>query len=219
MITQHSIVQAKNYWRNDLVQIRKLILLSVVVSGLAGAEDNAPLPFEPWVKTARVGDFIVRKFADGSKQRCEVKSIDASYLIVEEKTELKGKETTLERKYKRDESSAHSRELEMKSSGKEKQTINGTKIRTESFDGLIITYSKEWNGEVIAIKLAKYHKVIGEGVPFGGAIRVLQAPDDKVEVKSKPDGGFVRQMNTDETLRVVFEALEWGNKTDEKRKP
>jgi hypothetical protein len=195
------------------------LALSLLLCVAAFAEDSAPLPFEPWVKTARSGDFIVRKYTDGTTQRCEVKSIDASYVVVEEKSELKGKETTVERKYKRDESSAKTREIEMKSSGKDKQTINGTKIRTESFDGYIVLSSREWNGELVAMKLAKYHKVVGEGVPFGGAIRVLQAPDDKVEVKSKPDGGFVRQMNTDETLRVVYEAIEWGNKSDEKKKP
>jgi hypothetical protein len=47
-------------------------------------------------------------------------------------------------------------------------------------------------------------------VPFGGAIRVLQANDDKVELRG--GGGFVRQMNSDETLRVVYEVVEWGNK-------
>jgi len=187
----------------------------VVLGAPAFAEDTAPLPFEPWVKTARTGDFIVRKYADGSTQRCDVKSIDASFVIVEEKTELKGKETTVQKKYKRDESSAHPREMEMKSTDKGKQKINGTKIRTESFDGYIVTYSKEWNGEIVAIKLAKYHKVVGEGVPFGGAIRVLQANDDKMEVPS--GSGFVRQMNTDETLRVVYEVMDWGNTIDAKK--
>jgi hypothetical protein len=195
------------------------LALSLLLCVAAFAEDSTPLPFEPWVKTARSGDFIVRKYTDGTTQRCEVKSIDASYVVVEEKSELKGKETIVERKYKRDESSAKTREIEMKSSGKDKQTINGTKIRTESFDGFIVLSSREWNGELVAMKLAKYHKVVGEGVPFGGAIRVLQAPDDKIEVKGKEGGGFVRQMNTDETLRVVYEAVNWGNKQDSKDKP
>src|SRR5262252_1864282 len=113
----------------------RTLLFILLLCASAAAEDSGPLPFEPWVKTARVGDFVVRKYTDGTTQRCEVKNIDDRYLIVEEKSELKGKETTGEKKFKRKESSGKTREIEMKSTGKDKQTINGTKVRTESFDG------------------------------------------------------------------------------------
>ena len=54
-------------------------------------------------------------------------------------------------------------------------------------------------------------------MPFGGMIRELQAPDDKVPLAVKP-GTFVRLVNTNDTLRVTMEITAWGNTADDKKK-
>ena len=174
-------------------------------------------PYEPWTKTARAGDFVVRKFADGRQVRSEVTTIDADFIHVDETIDAHGQRTELRRKYSRDESSAKTREMGMKSEGVMQQKVNGVNLKCEVFDGQLVTARKEWNGEVLAIKLTHYHKVVAEGVPFGGTIRELQSPDDKVPLAVK-QGAFVRLVNTIDTLKVNMEITAWGNTADEKKK-
>ena len=181
-------------------------------------QQATPLPYEAWTKTARVGDYIVRKFANGPSTRTEVRELDANFVYVDEVSENQGKKTERKRKYVRDENTQKAREVDMKSSGAFKQKVNGVKLNCEGFDGYIVTALKEWNGTTTAMKLARYHKVVAEGVPFGGVIRELQAPDDKIDVAAKPGGGFVKLLNTNETLQVVMEATAWGNSVDERKK-
>jgi hypothetical protein len=181
-------------------------------------QQATPLPYEPWTKTARVGDYIVRKLATGPVTRTEVREIDADYVYVDEVSDVQGRKTERKRKYLRNENTLKMREVEMKSSGTFKQKVNGQKLNCEAFDGYIVTVLKEWNGTTTAMKLAKYHKVVAEGVPFGGVIRELQAPDDKREVTPNAGGGFVKLMNTIETTQVVMEVTDWGNSVDERKK-
>ncbi len=181
-------------------------------------QQATPLPFEPWVKSARVGDYIVRKFSGGATTRTEIRELDSDFVYIDEVSESSGKKTERKRKISRNESAGKPREVEMKSTGTFKQKLNGVKLACEGFEGLIVTALKEWNGETTAMKLAKYHKVIADGVPFGGVVRELQAPDDKREVVPKTGGGFVRQLNTIDTLQVVMEVTSWGNTMDERKK-
>ena len=181
-------------------------------------QQSTPLPFEPWVKTARVGDYIVRKFPGGTTTRTEIREIDSDYVYIDEVAETSGKKVERKRKISRNVGNGKPREVEMKSTGAFKQKVNGIKLNCEAFDGLIVTALKEWNGETTAMKLARYHKVVAENVPFGGVVRELQAPDDKLEVTPKAGGGFVRLLNTIDTLQVVMEVTAWGNTVDEKKK-
>ena len=174
-------------------------------------------PYEPWVKTARVGDYIVRKFSNGSTVRCEVRSLDDTVVTLDETTETKSGKTELRKRYSRVESAVKTHEIEMKSDGVQKQRINGTVLKCEAFDGLVVTARKEWNGELLGMKVAHYHKVVAEGVPFGGIIRELQAPDDKIPLVTK-EGSYVRLVNTIELLQVVMEVTAWGNSVDEKKR-
>jgi hypothetical protein len=181
-------------------------------------QQATPLPYEAWTKSARVGDYIVRKFSSGPLTRTEVRELDADFVYVDEVSEFQGKKTERKRKYLRNENTLKPREVDMKSSGTFKQKVNGQKLNCEGFDGYIVTVLKEWNGTTTAMKLANYHKVVAEGVPFGGIIRELQAPDDKIEVATKPGGGFVKLLNTIETTQVVMEVTAWGNSVDERKK-
>ena len=181
-------------------------------------QQATPLPFEPWVKSARVGDYIVRKFPGGATTRTEIREIDSDFVYIDEVSDAAGKKTERKRKISRNEGAGKPREVEMKSTGTFKQKLNGVKLPCEGFEGLIVTALKEWNGETTAMKLAKYHKVVAEGLPFGGVVRELQAPDDKREVVPKTGGGFVRQLNAIDTLQVVMEVTSWGNTVDERKK-
>jgi hypothetical protein len=212
--------------------VRTLVLAIILTSGgsLHAGESDKPMtsveraeleaaayPYEAWTKTARVGDYIVRKYADGRQIRSEVKSIDSDFVRVDETIEAKGQKIELHRKYNREESSAKTREMGMKSEGVMQQKVNGANLKCEVFDGQLVTARKEWNGEVLAIKLAHYHKIVAVGVPFGGVIRELQATDDKAPLTVK-QGMFVRLENTIDVVKVTMEATAWGNTVDEKQK-
>ena len=68
----------------------------------AKPKDETELPFAPWVKTSKVGDFIERKIVPATMVvRMEVKEITTDWVVVTAKNLSKGNTNTL--KYSRKE--------------------------------------------------------------------------------------------------------------------
>ncbi|MBE7466574.1 MAG: hypothetical protein HS116_24155 [Planctomycetes bacterium] len=58
---------------------------------LAPAQGEAPtLPYEPWVDSAKAGDFIVMKYSNGLVQRRAIKEVTAEAVVIETSSTHRG---------------------------------------------------------------------------------------------------------------------------------
>ena len=164
-------------------------------------------PFEPWVKTAKVGDFVVIKSKDGKLQRKTVKSIEADVLVVESSIDG-GK--AVEFKINRDEKSAlPSRELELAKSSSGSVKLGTQSVQYEVYDGFVKGLTMAMNGQE-TFKAMKYQKVVAQGVPFGGIIKLMQAHDDGKPLPFGNGQKTGRIKNANETLELWYEVTEFG---------
>lgn len=182
----------------------------------AGPQKPMEMAFEPWVKTAAVGDFIVMKFKGGHTLRKEVKSVEDDFVTVETKSDSRPGQM----KYHRKESAGPNvvkvgvADLDMKLTKTDTVTINGQKIACEQWDGFRRTFSLSTKaGE--RVKLTKYQKLCAAGVPFGGVIREMMAPDDG---KAMTLNGPARIINQNNTLDIIYEVTDFGTGKDAQKK-
>jgi hypothetical protein len=180
----------------------------------AGPQKPMEMAYEPWVKTAAVGDFIVQKMKGGQTVRKEVKSIDDEFVTVASQYD----KHTWEAKYRRKETAAPKVtmlwELDMKLTKTDSVTINGKKVVCEQWDGFRKTSCISMNGNE-RFKASKFQKLCAAAVPFGGVIREMQVPDDGKGLKTN---GPVRTNNANTTLELVYEVTDFGTANDAKKK-
>ncbi len=176
------------------------------------------LPFEPWVKTALVGDFIVVKNPSGTTSRREIKEISDDFVTVED-SDAAHKNT---RKYHRagDPGPAvPGLELNMKKTKTETRKIGSSTAACETWDGetTLRSFSTSSNGLTVEyVKTAKYQKVISADVPFDGVVKISKAQDDGVQLpaiqfgnkKAPPVSKHFE--NTITALTVISEVIDFG---------
>ena len=168
-----------------------------------------PLAYEPWVKSAKVGDYAVLKYAAYTLRR-EVKAIQDEFVVVEENFDHNGKKNTYEKKYIRKEGLADSNEVDMKKTSSGKLKINGADVACDVWDGYIKGLRVMPNAANECYKALKYQKFLAIGMPFGGIVKELRAKDDGKGI-SFGNGKAGRVKNESETLELVFEVIEFGN--------
>jgi len=188
-------------------------------SAPANADGNVEFPiqaFEPWVKTAKIGDFVAIKYKSGTTMRRELKSIDADVVVVEEKSTSNGKDYTFQKKYSRKEAGAtEPRELDMKKTSTAPVKINGKDVNCEVWDGyikgMVVSTSSSTTQKAETFKALRYQKTMAADVPFGGIVKEMQAPDDGIGLSFGKGNKGGRVNNKNENLELVFEATDFGN--------
>ncbi|MFH0938121.1 MAG: hypothetical protein V1899_02405 [Planctomycetota bacterium] len=193
--------------RVNLVLVMLFVSCSVLAAGNSfgvgvGNDSSGGLAYEPWVKTAKVGDFIIFKDNSGTTQRKEVKTIEPNFVIVE----FGNSKFTEKQKYSRKEAPVESYELDMKQTNSGTIQINDKTLKCVTYDGYVkkISMVSGCHGgtKKSVQKGPRYQKVIGEGVPFGGVIKKFYAAKE----------------GKDEKLELTFEVTDFGNVNDAKTK-
>jgi hypothetical protein len=171
-------------------------------------------PFEPWVKTAKVGDFIVIQYHAGTtyksnnSERKTVKSIEDDCIVVVHSDAAGGK--GWEERFSRDESTAvASNEVDMTKSKSGSIKVGAQTVQYEVFDGFKKGLTSTLNG-VESFKALKYQKTVAQGVPLGGVIKVLHAPDDGKSIQSGRGQKTGAIKNTNEKLELYYEVTDFG---------
>jgi hypothetical protein len=186
----------------------------------AGANGAAAVaivqPFEPWVKTARIGDFVIIKYKDGKTVRKTVKALEISAVVLEFSS---ADAKPSEQKFSRDEKTqAPPQELDLVKSGSSALKIGTQTVQADVLDGFIvgmramhssITPGKKTDNQE-SFKVLKYQKIVAQGIPFGGVVKVMQAPDDGKPILFGKGQKTGRIDNEIEKLELMYEVTEFG---------
>ncbi|MCZ7644170.1 MAG: hypothetical protein M5U26_02635 [Planctomycetota bacterium] len=195
------------------------------VGPAAGGANNAAVPaqdtlfpYEPWLESAKVGDYVVRKYPAHGTRRHEVKEITGEKVTVEVTFESGGRKHVSVQEFSRNKATiAPSPEYDLRAGPKGQLSIQGKTVNCQAYDGEYETGSVS-SGNFKIVKTTAYQKIVGEGVPLGGVLKVLQAPHDGKPMPVNSSQGSRRIKNRITELKLVYEVIEFGNTQEAAKK-
>lgn len=192
--------------------------------GAAPAAQAMIRDYEPWVKTARIGDFLVKRFPDGRTGRQEVTAMSPEFVTVaffDQKATRLGDVLYRRRPEVQKSPGAPSPlpepELKQKSPGR--IDVGGRVLKCVVYAGRSCTGFVSISGRRYEMWGAIERHIAPE-VPFGGVIKELCAKSMPVQIvngkvdgwqQAAAEGGTVRLINPGSPTETAFEVIDFGN--------